>query len=227
MSTAEAVVTVEPIKPPEELTKRTSDALTWARGLVISNGDEYNAVVDNLKHLKTLTKQAVDFFKPMKQSADAAKKVILDAEKRVIGPLEEAEGIVKRAMLTFSQEQERIRRAEEARLQAEADERARKERERLEKEAAKLKTPELKEERLAQAQAVMAPVVSVASVVESVQGVATKKLWKARVTDFDKLPKSWCLPNQKALDDFAKSTKGQVAVEGVEFYFEESLAIRS
>ena len=86
-------------------------------------------------------------------------------------------------MLTFQRQEEEKRQKEQARLQAEADARAKKERERLLKQAEKLKTDELKEQRLAEAEMVEAPVITIQSETPKIQGQAIKKTWKARITN--------------------------------------------
>jgi len=80
---------------------------------------------------------------------------------RFKNPLDAAAKIVKQKIIQFHEAEKNKALAIQAKLQAEADEKARKERERLEKEAAKLKTPELKEQRLAEAAAIVTPVVYV------------------------------------------------------------------
>jgi len=80
---------------------------------------------------------------------------------RFKNPLDAAAKIVKQKIIQFHEGEKEKALAIQAKLQAEADEKARKERERLEKEASKIKTPELKEQRLAEAAQVVAPVVQV------------------------------------------------------------------
>jgi hypothetical protein len=224
---------VAPLEAPDEIAAETSDVVAWARNLSITTQEQHVAAIERLKVIKQLAKRATDFFKPMKQKADEAKKVILDREKEILNPLTAAEEIAKGVIVRYQQEQERIRRAEEARLQAEADERARKERERLEKQAAALKTPEKQAERLEMAAAVVAPVVTVAPTVERVAGVAMRKTWKAEVRDAAAFFK-YCLENarydlllinEQALSAYAKSAKEMANTPGVRYFCEESLAV--
>ena len=119
-----------------------------------------------------------------------------------------------------------MRREEERRLQAIEDERVRREKERLLKQAENLKTPELKMARLEKAEAIAAPVVRINTAPSKVSGVATRKTWKARVVDFNKVPRKYMLVNTKALDALARATKGNIEVPGVEFFEESSLSIR-
>jgi len=195
-----------------------------ARSLQITTPVQYTGAADFLKSLKAAQKHVVGHFEKMKAATYAAWKSVTKEESDMLTPLTEAEALVKRGMLTFQAEQEAIRQAEQRRLQAAADEAARKERERLEKEAAKLKTPELREARLEQAAAVIAPVVTVAAVTPVIAGQSVRKTWKARVVNAAILPREYTLPNQQALDAFAKATKGAIPLSGVEFYEESTLA---
>lgn len=195
-----------------------------AAAMVVTNAEQYAVASEFLKTIKGAQKKVVDFFAPMKQKAHEAHKAITQQESATLKPLQDAETSLKRNLLTFYNEQERIRIEAQRKLQAEADEAARKERERLEREASKLKTPELKAERLEQAASVIAPVVSVASVAPVVSGQSIRKTWTAKVVNLELVPREWLVVNEKALDAFAKATKGAVKVAGVEFVEVSSLA---
>jgi len=77
-----------------------------------------------------------------------------------------------------------------------------------------------------QAAMVAAPVIQVAQAAPKVDGASTRKTWKARVVDETNVPREFLMVNEKALDAYAKATKGKFAVGGVEFYEQESMAIR-
>lgn len=219
----------------EQLSNELAPVVAKASEIRITEPQHYTEAADFLKAIKGAQKRVVDHFSGMKSAAHAAWKRITATEAETLRPLERAESEVKSKMLAYSQEQERSRLAEQRRLQAEADERARQERARLEKEAAKLKTPELKEERLEQAAAVVAPIVTVASVKPVVAGIAVKKVWKARLTSIHALTGfhggdvrlSFLEFNQAAANRFAAATKGSMSVAGVEFYEEQSLSSAS
>jgi hypothetical protein len=100
-----------------------------------------------------------------------------------VTPLESSRKEIRTKVIDW-QETER-KRAEELqrKLQAEADEKARREKARSEAEAAKLKTPEKREERLEQAAAVVAPVVHVEQPKVNMRGVA--RVWKVMAVDAD------------------------------------------
>lgn len=58
-------------------------------------------------------------------------------------------------------------------------------------------------------------------------GVSTRTLWRARVVDVSQVPREYLIVNEKALAALATTTKGAATIPGVEFYAEESLAVRS
>ena len=60
--------------------------------------------------------------------------------------------------------------------------------------------------------------------VASFSGIKYRTAWKARVTDASAIPREWMVVNEQALQAFARSTKGAVAVAGVEFYAEKTMA---
>jgi hypothetical protein len=205
----------------------TLPVVARASAIVVKTPEQYSEASDFLKAVKGAQKRVTDFFSPMKSKAHEAWKAITTTEAATLKPLQDAEAQVKRVLVAYQAEQEAIRQAEQRRLQAAADEAARKERERLEKEAAKLKTPELREARLEQAAAVIAPVVTVAAVTPVIAGQSVRKTWKARVVNQALVPREWLVVNEKALDAFAKATKGAVPVAGVEMYEETGLASSS
>lgn len=195
--------------------------------LQVTTPEEYTNAGNFLKTIKAAQKKVTDFFGPMKQKAFEAHKEITKQESAMVGPLRDAEQKIKSSMLTYQSQEERKRFEAERKAQEEADKKAMAERARLEREAAKLKTPELKEQRLEMAAAVVAPVVSVASVIPVIQGQNIVKRWKAKVVNLDAVPREWMIVNQSALDAFARSTKGAVKVAGVEFVESANLASSS
>ena len=195
--------------------------------LQVTTPEEYTNAGNFLKTIKAAQKKVTDFFGPMKQKAFEAHKEITKQESAMVGPLRDAEQKIKSSMLTYQSQEERKRFEAQRKAQEEADKKAMAERARLEREAAKLKTPELKEQRLEMAAAVVAPVVSVASVIPVINGQNIVKRWRAKVVNVDAVPREWMIVNQSALDAFARSTKGAVKVAGVEFVESANLASSS
>ena len=196
-----------------------------ARAVVVRSDAERTIAVGFVKDVKAMRANVVGFFKDMKEKTYAAWKSVTTQETAFTSRCDAAEKTVKAAIVAYDSEQERKREEERRRLQAEADERARKEREALEKKAAQMKTPEKREEYLERASEVAAPKIAIPEPVRP-ENTSTQRPWKARVVNAEILPRLFLVPDQKALDDFAKATKGAEKVAGVEFYQEARLVIR-
>lgn len=97
-----------------------------------------------------------------------------------VTPMETARRQIKSNAFKWEQDEREKAEAEQRRLQAIADEAARKERERLEKQAAKYKTEERREAVLEQAAQVQAPVVQVAAPVVNIR---RQKRWVVKAVD--------------------------------------------
>lgn len=220
----------------EELEKEIHPVVATANGIQITSAEQYQYAAAHLTTVKTMQKKVKDeVIEPImdaKRKLEATRKKFYDM---LMAPLDEAEEILKNKQLEYNREQERKRAEEQRRLQAEADAKAERERQRLLKEAEKLKTPELKEERLRQAEEVEAPVVTVQSEVPKVQGQSFRKTWKAEVTDKkafvaaalqDENLLAFLEIDMSKLNKLATATKGEISYPGIKFYEEQTLASR-
>ena len=194
--------------------------------ILVSGPGSRDNVISLIKEVKSIKSRVIAFFKDSKENSYRAWKAVCANEKTFTDRLDGIEKDAKNAVVLYDIKQEDIRRKEQARLQAIEDERVRKERERLEKHADKLKTPERAEALRMEAEAIVAPTVQVAEP-EKTEGVSSRKIWRAKVTDLNSVPREWMVVNEKALEAFAKSTKGVVPVAGVEFYPESILSVKS
>jgi len=87
-------------------------ALTWpekAKAITIADQDSYNQAAGLLIAIAGLEKEIIEHHKPIKDTAYAAHKAAVAAEKRLLDPLTEAKTIIKRGLGVFVQEQERLR----------------------------------------------------------------------------------------------------------------------
>lgn len=214
------------IQTPADLADEAPGFLGWARQLTVTDAETFADAGERLKEIKGALNRAAAFFKPMKQKADATKKAILDAEKELTVPLQEAEQLCKRAMLTYQQAEEEKAQAEARRIQAEADEKARREREALERKAAAAKKPETQQRYAEAAAQVTAPVVQVASAAPKLNGVAVVKTWRAQVVDPLKVPREFLLVDEKKLDQYARTMKENAKVDGVRFYQDATMSAK-
>ena len=224
------------IQTVEQLSNELAPVVQQAGAITVRTPEQYSGAADFLKAVKGAQKRVVDHFAGMKAATYAAWKKVTTTEADTLKPLTDAEATVKRKMLTFANEQEAIRIAEERRIQAKADAAARREREALEKKAAAMKTEEKRQQYQEAAAAVVAPVVTVASVKPVVTGIAMKKIWRAKIVDPKAAAKALiCFPDWQAyitindgeLNRFAARTKGSVALDGVTFAEETSLSSSS
>jgi len=218
----------------ERLRAEVAPVVRQANEMMIKSALGYETAAEFLREVKRAENRVKNHFAPMKQAAHAAWKAITAKESEMLAPINDAERTVKSVMRTWYDEQERLRIAEERRLQAEADARADAERKRLEREAARLKTPELKEERMAQAEAVVPVAVSVPTAAPKVTGQTVRKIWRARIVDeqaavaaLNQWPDraAYVRLNEAELARFGARTKGAVPVAGVEFFEETSLGM--
>jgi len=226
----------------DSIKEQISPVLVEAKRIQVVTADSYNLAAEFLKEVKAAQRKVINFFGPhgdkdigIKAKAHQAWKSIVALEKKLLDPLEGAETSVKQKMLIYTKEERDKAIKEQLRLQAEADARAMRDREKLLKEAANLKTPELQEQRLAEAEEVEAPVITVQTETPRVDGISTRKTWKAEVVDknafinaavnesaYHLLP--YIILDEKALNKVAQATKGQLSYPGIKFYQEETMA---
>ena len=207
-----------------DLEQEKSSIVTLVRNFQIANAEDFTAAAEQLKTIKGSQKRVNEFFDPMIKQADQTTKDIRAKKRAFSDPLDQSEGRLKQLMLGFQQVQQRKAEDERRRLQAEADERARKEREALEKKAAAAKKPETQERHAEAAAMVVAPVIHVASEAPKVAGISTRKIWRARVVNLEAVPREFMLVDEKKLAKFAAAMKEGAKVEGVEFYTEDILS---
>ena|SRR3990167_2256265 len=228
-----------------------SEALLWSarsRGLAIVDAASCVNASQLLKSIKGLELEIERWFEPhveaameTKRTAEAARKALVDEKDRMKAPLVDAEGVLKRALLSWETTQEQLRQAEERRLQEEA----RQEAERITLEAAAAMEREATEtgnaELLQEAQDVLAqpieaPVVSVKTFMPKVAGILYRDNWKAK-NDVDikvlaravadgLAPVTFLTVNTSALNAFARATEGAHPVAGVTFYNDRTIAAR-
>lgn len=194
----------------------------------IVNNDQYKDAAEMLKKIKAFAKLLDDKRKQITAPLDTAKKVVMDLFRGPTDALSQAESLLKNAMVGYQQEQEKIRQEQERRAQEAARAEEEKQRKAIEARAAKAeekgniaKAEELREK----AQEVFVPRPVVASSLEKCSGVATKKVWKFRVTNKILIPIQYLVPDEKMIGEVVRATKGTISIPGVEVYCEDSLAV--
>ncbi len=209
--------------------------VSTAEGLTITTAEEMTASGELLKGIKARQKVLSDLRLSITRPMDAAKKRVMELFQPAMGRLATAEQTVKIAVLTYTQEQGRLQREAQARLDAAA-------------EQERLRLLEAAEEHRGQAQggqaealeqeaaAVQAPTVAPAETPHGAVRVRTN--WHAEVTDLaalakavaedeSALPPYLIQPNMVVLNAMAQDLKGDLSIPGVKAVSKESVAARS
>jgi len=217
---------------PAEIAAEAQELAQSSQCFAVTTAQEYEAVGGKLTTIKALERRIKDFFAPHKTAAQAAHKGLVEAEKRELAPLLEAESAIKRAIVAYETEQERLRRQRAAELAVEA--RRIEEEERL-REATALEAAG--ETALAE-RVLEAPIDTPAIVVERPKaptGIAMRTTWRTEIVDKMALIRAVAegraeagllTVNQSALDGMARSLKGALSVPGVRVVAEKSVAAR-
>jgi len=209
----------------QKLVTQTEQDLALAESFSISSNEAYADAGEILKTIKGRYRDIENKRREMTVPLDETKKRIMDFFRPPLDRLASAERLIKGAMLSFTQEQERVRQAEEARIRELArQEQGRRDRE-LEQQIVQAQQDgdtAKAETLLATATEIPAPVVL--SERPRVDGIKTVTRWKHRVVDQALIPREFLMPNDKLLADMAVTTKGAVTIPGVEFYPEATVA---
>lgn len=219
---------------PQELQTQIAPLHQQALDLVVDSHQSCEAAVVLAGHAGRCVKRLDDFFDPNIKRAHELHKHLVAQKKSVVVPVEHAKNIIKGKAMAWQQAEEEKRQAEQRRLQAEADEKARREREALEKRAAAARKPETQQRHMEAAAQVQAPVVVVPPP-PKIAGAVSRETWKAQIVDratllhwiFENNRCDLVLVNEKELERLAKSQQGMAQVPGVRFYAERDLAVRS
>ena len=205
---------MEAINPTMEQRMEQEGALMVKRvtGLTITTDDDYSRGVDILKDIKARIKAVKDYWKAPKAAAQAAHKTLVDREKQMLKPLEDAEATVKKTMLAYTTEQQRKRQEEQARLAALA--------------------AQAEQDGDADGAAFMREMSATVEPVQPTGGVSVRTTWKARVTDPKLVPAYFDgyelrEINMTMLNGLARQYEGGLNIPGVEFYRDETLSVRA
>lgn len=193
----------------------------FAQSLVIQTNEGYSQAADTLKAIKGLLRQIEDARVRVTRPLNEALRAVNAQAKEASAPLLTSESRIKRAMVTYSTEQERIRREE----QRKAEEAARKEREKLEAQARKAEAAGRVERAMEleqRAATVVAPVIQREP--PKVSGVAMRSIWRFEVVDPAAVPREYLVVDEKRIGAVVRAMKGDTQIPGVRVWEEKSLA---
>lgn len=193
--------------------------------IVIANQEQYEFASDTLKQIKARAKELDTQRKEITIPLDEAKKKVMDLFRNPLDLLAKAESYVKKLMLDYVSEQERIAAEKQRELQRLADIERKKLDAKIERAKASGKD-EKAEELEIQKESIQVITPIVAPTIETPKGVSFSMKYRAVVEDFSKLPDEYKLPNQTALDKIAQATKGTISIPGVKIESEKILSSR-
>ena len=205
------------------------EALTLAdqaRSLQVVDQESYNAAGARLLAVAALRKKIVDHHKPLKEKTRAAWMAVVDAEKKLLTPVEEAEGIYKNRISSWEVRQRVIEAERRARAEAEARRLAEELRERELEEAEQQGADAVEIQAMAAAPLPMV-MPSVEPSYQRAQGISMATTWKGEVTSLAALVKAIAEGNadlhlvkadEPAINEKARRTRGTLQIPGLRFY---------
>ena len=195
--------------------QQSTDVLTQAEAMVVEDKQQYDVASAWTKACIDLKKKIVAFFEPMKMKAHEAHQTVCDSEKKHLGPVEKAVGVLKKKMTSWYMEEQRKVREQEEKIRQEAirqQEEARlKEAEELEKNGEAEKAEEIL------AAPILAPVFKPQEI-EKPEGVSYRDSWKFEITDESKIPREYLIPDEKKIAGIVKAMKEKFDVPGIRAY---------
>jgi len=209
------------VSQSEEMEKKSIVVLNDCKNIVISDQLQYEWAGNFLKDIKNRASRIETERKKITRGIDAVKKSVMDLFRPATDNYNAAENTLKKAILVYQDEQEKIRRDNEAKLQHEAEKK---------RQDALKKADEFKEKGndkkahdwLNKANDIVTPTLG--SRVEDVEGIATKKIWKFRVINKDLVPRQYLIVDEKAMGIVVRGLKDNTVIPGIEVYFEKSIA---
>lgn len=205
-----------------EIEKKALSLPDQAKQLVITDNPSYERAAAFLLDIKALQKEINATFDPITKKAHEAWKESLNQKKKVEEPLNQAEAIIKPQIAAYIDEQERKRREEEARLQAEAN--------RRDEEARIAEATALEKAGNDEAAAAVlsapsfTPPVTAPKLVPKIQGISAKQIWKWRITNASAIPREYLCVDEVKIGKIVMALKGAANIPGIQVYAETNIA---
>lgn len=212
--------------PVRDLETKALTLAEQAKALKVTDQKTYNLAVEQLLGVTDLRREIVAHHEPIKKAAHSAWQQVIAAEKKLLGPVEDAERIYKTGIAAYEAEQRRI----EAEIRAKAED-----------EALRL-AEEQREREIEQAEAEGADLAEVSAMIaaplpvirpqeqpafQSARGISTATNWKGEVVSLEKLVKAIAagkaniglvMANEVSINQLARATRGTLEVPGIRFF---------
>lgn len=208
------------VKP---VAKEVTDLTSKTEDFSIVDAESYEHGAEFLRLIKTMQNDVETKRKKITVPLDQAKKEVMDLFRPLVDSLTDAEKKLKRRMVTWKDEQDRIARE----AQRKAEERARKERERLEREANRAESDGRhgRAETLRERAEFTVPDVPLPTA-PKVAGVSDRKVMQFEIIDPKKIPREFLMPDEKRIRRYVNAMRTDAEISGVRIWEESSLAAR-
>lgn len=222
--------TEQPIALDAECQSKIDDAEQLParyESLQITTATDYETAGESLRAIKAKAKQLSELRLSLTRPLDESKRKIMDLFRGPGAALTKAEGFIKKAMLAFTSEQGRVRRAEEERLREEQRKEAARlanlaEKARARKDEAKAAEFEARQANVESTQVVVAP-----AAIPKAPGISTREIWEYEIVDATQIPADYLIPDHPLIGQTVRATKGKVTIPGVRIFSRKTLAAGS
>jgi hypothetical protein len=177
-------------------------------------------LIEGREFVKKADAELVEPWRQVKRDADAQMKKLAAS---IIDPVTAVVNTLKGRISTQRAERQRIAEEAARKAQAELNRKAEQERQAAMKAAEKLKTPELREERLAQAEMIVAPVVQVPVAKPTGSKLATVVTWGFEIVNAGEIPREYMIPDESKIGAVIRASKGSIVIPGVRAVRRESV----
>ena len=193
----------------------------FAHALTLRDAEGYLVAGDKLKDIQAALREIEDARVRITKPINEGLRAVNAQAQTASAPFVLARDSIKRAMLIYAQEQERLRQAEQAKLDAAAQA----ERKRLSEiaERAAEQGQENKAEKFSdRAAAVVAPVAQAAA--PKIAGISTTTAWTFHVEQPLLVPREYLSVDEVKIRKVVQALKGDAKISGVRVYQEQRIA---
>ena len=197
----------------DQLETEVTSLATQARQFAIANAEDYSAAGNLWATLKDMRAKVAEAFDDIISKAHAAHKAAVAQKKKHDDPLEQGQKAIKQRMIGWDQEQERLRKLEQARIDAENKRKA--EEDALELAAELEKAGEVH----AAAEVLEAPLqvqqAIIPKSVPKVEGFSYRSNWVFDVLDVNAVPREYLCLDLVKIGQIVRAMKGATNIPGI------------
>ena len=206
--------------PKEEIVgTKALTVVGQAESIIIKDKESYINAGELWKTIKEMINEVEETFDPIIDAAHKSHKKAIEQKNKYYSPLLLVYKKIKRLMSVWDEEQERIRLAEQKRLEEEAR--------KIEEEQRLLEAVEAEQngdtemaEALLQEPVSAPPVVLPKTTPKMSGGPIFRSIWKFRIVNESAIPRQYLIPDEKAIGAVVRSSQGRIRIAGVEPYEE-------